>query len=291
MVFSNSFESPVLTNVSYEQMRSLMVETLSSSMTGQTSSLHSNTFNLAKQKNLITVKNTSSNNIVYSNSGYNENSWPQKYRIWIDDIFWDLMIEGIVRPGLGDSINNDLPWYHVSEYGKKVINTEPQPYDPDKFIERVKSISDVDNVIVMYLEESLKAFRIQCLLSSVITLGCASEKAILVLIEACENAIVDQQRKTAFSKATNTISIKKKHDELSKIIETKIWPNLSYDEKTNLETYLSGLFTVIRNYRNDAGHPSGTIIEREHLYALLVTFPIYLEKIYFLIDWLKSNTI
>ena len=124
-----------------------------------------------------------------------------------------------------------------------------------------------------------------------ITLGCASEKAILLLIDTCQNSLASSTDKATFIKRTDTISIKKKHDELQNILKTKILLTLPYDIKENLDNYLTGLFSIIRAYRNDAGHPSGKTIQREHLYSYLVVFPAYLEKIYTLIDWLGHNSI
>src|SRR4051812_15516066 len=47
------------------------------------------------------------------------------------NIVWDLIIEGVLRPGLGDGNNNDLPWFHITERGKAVLKDGPQsPYDP-----------------------------------------------------------------------------------------------------------------------------------------------------------------
>lgn len=36
----------------------------------------------------------------------------------IRDIIWDLIVEGHVRPGLGDGVNNDLPFLHVTAKGQ-----------------------------------------------------------------------------------------------------------------------------------------------------------------------------
>ncbi len=215
-----------------------------------------------------------------------------KYKKWIDDIVWDLIIEGIIRPDQGNRSEGGLSFYHISEYGKSILaDPPPQPYDPDGYLARVKSIPNVDNLIVDYLEESLKAFRIHCLLSSVITLGCASEKAILLLIDTCKNAISDSTAQADFVKRTDTLSIKRKHDEFQNILKTRISPSLPSNIRENLDNYLTGLFSIIRSHRNDAGHPSGNVIQREHLYSLLVVFPSYLEKVYSLIDWLQTNNI
>ncbi|WP_414755913.1 hypothetical protein [Anabaena sp. CCY 9910] len=272
-------------DISYEQTRTLVIEELKTSISGQISSLYSNIANLAVRKGI--AENPSREN--HLNPRY---ELSRKYKIWVEDIIWDLITEGIVRPGLGDGLNQGLPWYHISEYGKTVlISQPPQPYDPDGYLAAIRTIPNIDDVILAYLEESLKAFRIHCLLSSVITLGCASEKAILLLIEACKAAISNPTEQTDFEKKTDTIAIKRKHDEFQNILKTKIMPSLPKDLKENLDNYLIGLFSIIRSTRNDAGHPTGKEIRREPLYAYLVTFPEYLKKVYELINWLSTNKI
>lgn len=272
-------------DTSYEQTRILVIEALKSSSSGQITSLYPNVANLAVRKGI--VENPAGANFL--NPPY---ELPRKYKTWIEDILWDLIMEGLVRPGLGDGSNQGLPWYHVSEYGKTVLTTQsPQPYDPDGYLTEVRSIPNIDDVILSYLEESLKAFRIHCHLSSVITLGCASEKAVLLLIEACKVAISDPTYQADFEKKTDTLAIKRKHDEFQNLLKAKIVPFLPKELKENLDNYLIGLFSIIRSTRNDAGHPSGKEIRREPLYAYLVTFPEYLKKVYELIDWLNNNNI
>jgi hypothetical protein len=272
-------------DTSYEQTRALVIEGLKSSSSGQITSLYPNVANLAVRKGI--VENPAGEN--FSNPTYH---LPVKYKTWIEDILWDLITEGLVRPGLGDGLNLGLPWYHVSEYGKTVLtNQSPQPYDPDGYLNEVRAIPNINEVILSYLEESLKAFRIHCHLSSVITLGCASEKAVLLLIEACKAAISNPTDQSDFEKRTDTLAIKRKHDEFQNLLKAKIVPVLPKELKENLDNYLIGLFSIIRSTRNDAGHPSGREIRREPLYAYLATFPEYLKKVYDLIDWLNNNKI
>jgi hypothetical protein len=282
-MFSNDLT--IKLDTSYEQTRALVIEALKSSSSGQMTSLYPNIANLAVRKGV--VENPASANFL--NPTY---ELPRKYKIWVEDIFWDLITEGLIRPGLGDGVNQGLPWYHVSEYGKTVLtNQSPQPYDPDGYLAEVRAIPNIDDVILSYLEESLKAFRIHCHLSSVITLGCASEKAILLLIEACKAAISNPADQADLERRTDTLAIKRKHDEFQNLLKAKIVPLLPKELKENLDNYLIGLFSIIRSTRNDAGHPSGKEIRREPLYAYLATFPEYLKKVYDLIDWLNNNKI
>lgn len=49
----------------------------------------------------------------------------------VQSILWDLTIEGVVRPGLHDEANDNLPLLHVTEWDKKAINDGgASPYEP-----------------------------------------------------------------------------------------------------------------------------------------------------------------
>jgi hypothetical protein len=279
-------------DIPYEQTRTLVLECLGSSRGGQVSSVIINFQTLAKQKGLAVEKKRNGNYSVTTFGGGRSTNLPQKYERWVDDILWDLVIEGVIRPGLGDSLNKGWPWYHITEYGEHVLGEQSsQPYDPDGYLKRVIAIPAIDDTVVLYLDESLKSFRQNTLLSSTITLGCASEKAILTLIDTCRDAFTNQQEKSIFEKKTDTISIKRKHDALMKVLKDKVSTQLPYELKEDLEHYVGGLFSILRKHRNDAGHPTGKVIRREELYSYLVIFPSYLEKVYALTCWISDNEI
>jgi hypothetical protein len=75
------------------------------------------------------------------------------------DVFWQLVSEGILAPGLNAS-NRDLPWFHITEYGKTVIaHGEYQPHDRDGYLRRLSTRNpNVDPTVLAYLEESLETF-------------------------------------------------------------------------------------------------------------------------------------
>ena len=277
--------------LSYEQTRGLLLEVLGSSNSGGGSIaiLKASFKQLVLARGLAHEPQNSSS--FYSVSGYS-GELPQKYDSWMDDIVWDLIIEGILRPGLGDSLNNGLGWYHISDYGKHVLGDPlPQPYDSHGYLARINEISDLDNVIIAYLEESLKTFRMNCCLSAMTTLGCAADKAVSLLIDACENNFSDSTEKTEFSKKIDTISINRKHDVLSEVVRDKIQAQAPDEIKANLNNYLDGVFNIVRAYKDDAGHPSSKNITKEELHSYFVIFPSYLEKICSFIEWLSQNPV
>jgi hypothetical protein len=54
--------------------------------------------------------------------------------------------------------------------------------------------------------------------------------------------------------------------------------------KDDLDTQLNGIQSLIRTFRNDSGHPSGKLVDREQAYVLLNLFIPYAKKVYQLID-------
>lgn len=210
----------------------------------------------------------------------------------IQDVLWDLIIEGVVRPGLGDSNgNSDLPFFHVTEYGAVHIkNGTGSPHDPDGYFRRLKSdIQSIDPVITTYLNECLHSFRIGCLLSSAVMLGCASEKAFLLLVDNYLKAL-PTAKSDAFRAKIEGKFIKKQFDEFNKMLEGNLRGQLPAELCDSLNNILTGIFEMIRSERNDSGHPTGKTPSREVAFANISVFPGYLKRIYELITWLQSKS-
>jgi len=209
----------------------------------------------------------------------------------IQQILHEFYIEGIIIPGpiiqprtTMSSAFLKFPSYHVTEYVERILKeAEYQPHDPDNYLQKIKKeIPTIDSVIIRYLEECLNCFRRNLLLSAAVTLGCASEKAILILIETF-GPTLEGVNKTAFEKETNTFIISRKYNALWSRLEpiaSSLPNNLGY----NLESIIHNTFDIIRSTRNDAGHPSGNTIEKETVHANLLLFPIFCRRIYQLIN-------
>lgn len=209
----------------------------------------------------------------------------------VREIVWSLVVERVVTIGI-DTGNAAWPFLSLTEYGSEVVNsTEPIPHDPTGYLLRIRTqIPRIDPIILIYLEESLLTYNINALLSSTVALGCASEKALLLLIEAYSNAIQDPGRKENFVNKTEGKVIKRQFDEFNKCL-TNLIGNMHADISDGLNTVLLGVFEMIRNNRNDAGHPTGKSIPRDYVYANLQVFIPYCQKVYQLIDYFNDNPI
>jgi hypothetical protein len=278
--------------LSYEELRSLVIESLSRVDNGQINDLRTAIAELAVERSQAADPATHSQGGYRTQPGIIGGDGPgltgSDYGR-VQSIMWDLIIEGVIRPGLADGANNKLPFFHVTERGKHWIKEGPQsPYDPDGYLKRLRSsVAGLDPIIVTYLNESLHTFRIGCLLSSTIALGCASEKALLLLIAAYSDALPSTMQ-DKFRKNTEGRMIKRQFDEFRKMLDSHLRGHLTPDLADGLDITLNAVFEMIRTQRNDAGHPTGKEVSREQVYASLVVFPTYLKKVYDLIDWLKT---
>lgn len=207
----------------------------------------------------------------------------------IREIMWELIIQGVLFPGVSES-QPGLPFLTLTGYGKQVVALgEIQPHDPDGYLTLLKTeIPSLDVEIERYITESLQAYRRGLLLSSAVTMGVASEKAFILLHEELTNSINDPIKKKKFLDLQASYKTKQKFDEVKKeLISNKSQYPRNISE--NLETHLDTIFQVIRVTRNEVGHPTGKILNRNEVFVRLQLFVEYTKIVYQLIDWLQSH--
>lgn len=210
------------------------------------------------------------------------------------DIFNSFMTEGLIRWGLNASSGNSGPPYTgLTKYGKLVLTKEePTPYDPYGYFEYLeKRVPKIDKITKMYLEESLESFLRHNLLASAVMLGVAAEAVFNMLYDALANSIQSEK-------------IRKKFDNLRDSSRTKIRINLVRDTilvnyKAQIDTKLTDdfesktdpIFNLIRQLRNDVGHPTGMIVDNMTMFVYLQLFVSYYETVYKWIEYLKKNNL
>ena len=207
----------------------------------------------------------------------------------IRQLFWDFVVQGIIVLGMNES-NEFWPWYRVTEWGEKVLAAgEVVPHDPVGYIERVRSENpNLDPVMEFYLRESLQCFLTGTYTACSVMLGVASEKLLLNVVDAVAGALPTTSRQEKFKRNTQNRQISRQWEELMKVLKPNL-RKLQFDGSENLETFLNGVFHVIRHYRNLSGHPTDKKITREVAFCNLQIFPSYASHINNLIEHLKKN--
>lgn len=96
-----------------DELRELILEALKDFDKKQVTDLYNKIAEIALEKKLLESKSSYS----FGGSIYLDKLDEAR----IQDIVWDLIIEGILRPGLGDGNNNNLPFYHLTKKGRDTI--------------------------------------------------------------------------------------------------------------------------------------------------------------------------
>ncbi len=206
----------------------------------------------------------------------------------VREILWDFIIQRVLT--LGDYHNAGWPHLSLTEYGSKAINSVgPIPNDSSGYIKALKdAVPDLDPIIETYILESIRTYNINQLLSSTITLGCASERAILLIIDIYADNFKDADRAETFRKKIAGKFIKVQFDEFQKSVKPLL-SNFPYEIKENFDNTFTGVYQMIRNNRNDAGHPTGKKIDKDSLFANIRVFIPYCKYIYDLKKYLEDH--
>jgi len=207
------------------------------------------------------------------------------------EVIWSLIVQGILVPGLDDS-NQAWPFLRLTEYGKRCVEEDRiLPHDPDGYLREFQNtVPNANQAITEYVTESLQCFVHGLNRAAAVMLGGASERAVLSLIEAYGASIADNDRRQQFeSEIDKAQSILRKYELFNKQFST-IKKSLPKTLAENIDSLLRGVFDLVRNSRNDAGHPaSGTLVDRDVVNAHLRLFIPYCKRIYGLIGWFETN--
>jgi hypothetical protein len=212
---------------------------------------------------------------------------------WIEDevreVVWELAFQGIIVPGIDNGQQASLPWFKITEWGKQCLEKgEYLPFDAGMFMERIrKEIPTLDVVIALYLVESLKCFRNGTFVASAVMVGVAAEQMMLVLRKAVSDALDSPEKKKRFDDDAQG-QIKRIYDAVWKKLDP-IREQMPEKLRESVGVELAGVFELVRKTRNEAGHPTGRIIDREEAEALLLLFPTYSKTVYAVTGWLATQ--
>lgn len=206
----------------------------------------------------------------------------------IRQLFWQFIIQGILVPGHNSS-NPNLPFFSLTEYGESVISSpDPVPYDPDGYLNHLRTIAPhLDPIATTYVREGLDCFARGNYTASTVMLGVGSENLILELAEALQQALPEPEA-TGMRKSIEKDRISRIYKDFKKYLGPHVKlmpPNLT----DGLDYLLDSVFTIIRMHRNEAGHPTGKMLDRLTALGLFSIFPFYCERISKLVDHLRNN--
>ena len=204
----------------------------------------------------------------------------------IVSVLWELVIQGILYV---ETPSSNI--YNVTEYGLRVLASEkPIPHDSDGYLLYLKNeVPKIDDVIYRYISEAVNAYNYRLYLSATTAIGCASEKAFMLLLEAYISFLPTKKEQDALRKRTNGRFVKVQFEEFRKSFGGQRG-RIDKDLLDGIEIDLDSIFEMLRQNRNSTGHPTGKTIPRERVFTFLQVFITYCKRTYTLIDFFESNT-
>jgi hypothetical protein len=202
------------------------------------------------------------------------------------EVFWELFRQGVITLGLNDS-NREFPHFSLSHFGKKILDNENTYFFHDLSTYTALIQSNVPNInptTLLYLQEAMQSFKAGCLLAATVMLGVASEHSFLLLADVTEK---NGKYGLHFSSVSKERMLLHKFTKYKAALETQVAKDLPKEIKENLGIEFDGILSLIRTFRNEAGHPTGKILGREQTYVLLQLFIPYCKKLYQLIDFFR----
>lgn len=165
------------------------------------------------------------------------------------------------------------------------------PAEIEKFPQTLRErVPECDDVVLWFFQEALRCYKADSVAGAAFMLGAASEKAVLLLIDAYADAITDESHKGSFQTRVNNRMISKKYDEFkASYAGCKSKPSdqaLAQD----LTQLLDGAFNFYRHTRNAVGHPQIVPdLEKGVILANMGQFIIYVDRIYMLIRHFRDH--
>jgi hypothetical protein len=198
------------------------------------------------------------------------------------EVFWDLFRQGILTLGV-ETANPQFPYCRLSHFGEAILKNHDAYFfhDVSSYEATItREVPTIDPVTLLYLKEAMQAFRSGCLLSATVQLGVAAEHTLQLLLETVE---ANPAHSTIYRTVKREQRLLPKINKFRSILDKRL-ADLPPEVREDLDTNFAGIQAIIRNFKCDAGHPTGKIVAREQAYVLLNAVIPYLKKMHQLIE-------
>jgi hypothetical protein len=88
-----------------------------------------------------------------------------EFGLLVASVIHDLYLERVIVTGTAkiDGYNTsafEWPWFRLTVHGRKILDDECAPYDPERYLEQLKSkVPGIDDEAAAYVEESLRCLK------------------------------------------------------------------------------------------------------------------------------------
>lgn len=211
----------------------------------------------------------------------------QADRALVNQIGWELMVEGIFHP---TDPSSNYTFIGLTDYGRGLVAApEPSPHDPDGYLAALKARApSLDAVTLLYVAEAIASHRARNYIAATVMIGVAVENALVRLTEAMLRWLPPSEATNLKREFDGQRQAARLFDEVRKRLDPRKG-QIPADIGAHYEVSLLGIGTVLRIARNDAGHPTGQRFDRDDAAQFLMMLPRYLEHAARLADWMGGQ--
>jgi len=217
----------------------------------------------------------------------------KRFVVLANEVMWQFIVQGVIAVGLEDANNLTLPWFHVTDYGRQVLEAERFiPHDPTGYVAELRSVTGPIQtaVAIAYVEESLRCFNAGCHMASVLLLGIAAESIFNELCLVVQTSLASSTEK---GKVDSRLPVKGRHRWI-----VQKYLNLPDAVRRgqlpeSLDLTLTSLYELIRRQRNELGHPQPNPpdLTREQAFVFFRLFPSFLGDLQAFADYCQRNSL
>ncbi|ARU62311.1 hypothetical protein CBW65_15910 [Tumebacillus avium] len=151
--------------------------------------------------------------------------------------------------------------------------------------------TNLDIIEKAYLEEACKSAVGGCRLAAATMIGCAAEHLLLQLCQSYSQYLINNNLKVDNfrDKALNAKKASTRLTEFLKVVNS----NVTMFESLGLENPIINFsfLDIIRQVRNDSGHPTGKIVSENDLNTIFGNYQLLIERIHPLLESLPKHKI
>jgi hypothetical protein len=205
----------------------------------------------------------------------------------LNEVLWDLLLQGVLAPGK-NSLNPDLPFVHVTEYGIQCLEHDTWvAHDPDRYIERLidGGCGLLPEAVANGARLALRAF-----------LDGRYDASIVLLAHAAEHVLrdlTDELIRKGRRDGRGTKRLEAKRESLGGLAEAVRHAIDARRPPVDLGDHdeaVSGLGGLIRTARSRDGRPRIPSIDRDQALARFLAFLDQCRFAYHAIAWLRRGT-
>lgn len=207
------------------------------------------------------------------------------------EILHELHTANILMPAL-DRSNTGWPWFALTPHGREVLAAAGPPvYDYDRYLSDLRGRTRIDPIVGAFLSEALQAYQRSLFVAAVAMLGCASERAIWLLMNGYVDAIADQTNRDKLRSRIASRDISYAYKRFRESFDSTRH-QLSDELSADFDVHVDAVFQFARLLRNSVVHPATMpTISHAVAYASLQQFSYYLPTVTKIIEHVSTHPV